>query len=210
MCRPVRPARRRGCRQTGPRSRRIANGDLVTLEVRDGAEIAAARQALESQCDAIVAGGGDGTLNAVASAHRRHADAFRYPAAGHAESFRPGPWHTGRPGTGARGHRRRPRHCRATWEKSMACTSSTTRAWGFTPTSCAIASASSTGSGGASGSPSCGRRGARCAAPLSSASAWPSTARRHCTARRSSSWATTPTRWRDSGSAPAQGSRTAC
>lgn len=45
----------------------IANGGPV-LQVRDATEIAAAaRQAVEAQCDAIVAGGGDGTLNAVAS-----------------------------------------------------------------------------------------------------------------------------------------------
>jgi diacylglycerol kinase family enzyme len=44
----------------------IANGGPV-LQVKDGTEIAGAvRQALASQCDAIVAGGGDGTLNAVA------------------------------------------------------------------------------------------------------------------------------------------------
>lgn len=45
----------------------IANGGPVTL-AKDGEEIeAAVQRALEAQCTAIVAGGGDGTLNAVAS-----------------------------------------------------------------------------------------------------------------------------------------------
>lgn len=45
----------------------IANGGPV-VEVKDGTAIAGAvRHALDSGCSAIVAGGGDGTLNAVAS-----------------------------------------------------------------------------------------------------------------------------------------------
>ena len=45
----------------------VANGGPI-VEVKDGEEIAGAvRQAMDQKCPVIVAGGGDGTLNAVAS-----------------------------------------------------------------------------------------------------------------------------------------------
>ena len=76
---------------------RDAGIDARIRELADPGDISAAvRQALDEHPDAVVAGGGDGTVSAVAVCAGRHADAAGSAAARHAQSLCEGCGHPAR------------------------------------------------------------------------------------------------------------------